>query len=116
VGLKDFQSFTADEREETSTRVQVDRVDLFDRPPLLWVRVRGSHFLWRMVRRMVGVMVAVGRREVARDDVVRMLAEKSEVPAALTAPAAGLFLERVYYEGDTLDDEAPAGPLATPRA
>ena len=24
----------------------------------------------------------------------------SDVPARLTAPAAGLFLERVYYEGD----------------
>ena len=28
---------------------------------------------------------------------------RSELPARLTAPAAGLFLERVYYEGDARD-------------
>jgi tRNA pseudouridine38-40 synthase len=114
VGLKDFQSFTADDRDETSTRVQVDRVDLFDRAPLLLIRVRGSHFLWRMVRRLVGVMVAVGRREIRVEEVARMLTDRSEAPAALTAPASGLFLERVYYPGDSIDDEEPVGPRPTP--
>lgn len=100
VGMKDFRSFTADEAEETSTRVQVDRVDLEEDDALLLVRVRGSHFLWRMVRRIVGVLVAVGRRELQVADVDHMLRTASEVPAALTAPASGLFLERVDYPGD----------------
>ncbi len=114
VGLNDFQSFTADDRDETSTRVQIDRVDLFDRAPFLLIRVRGSHFLWRMVRRLVGVMVAVGRREIRVEEVARMLTARSDVPAALTAPASGLFLERVYYPGDTIDDGEPAGLPVTP--
>jgi tRNA pseudouridine38-40 synthase len=105
VGLKDFQSFTADDRDETSTKVQVDRVDVIERDPLVLVRVRGSHFLWRMVRRLVGVLVAVGRRELRVTDVTRMLAEASDMPASLTAPASGLFLERVYYPGDSVEDE-----------
>jgi hypothetical protein len=29
-----------------------------------------------------------------------MLDERSTVPAVLTAPASGLFLEGVYYRGD----------------
>ena len=29
--------------------------------------------------------------------------ERSGAPARLTAPASGLFLERVYYEGDRRD-------------
>lgn len=114
VGLQDFQSFTADDREETSTKVQVDRIDLIERGTLLLVRVRGSHFLWRMVRRLVGVLVAVGRRELRVDDVVRMLSEKSDVPAPLTAPSSGLFLERVYYPGDVIDESEPAGPALAP--
>jgi len=100
VGLKDFRGFSADDPEEASSKVQVDRVEILEEPPLLLVRVVGSHFLWRMVRRMVGVLVAVGRRELTPSDVPRMLAEGSGESAAMAAPASGLFLERVYYPGD----------------
>jgi tRNA pseudouridine38-40 synthase len=123
VGMKDFRSFTADDPDETSTRVQIDRVEIEAREPLLLVRVQGSHFLWRMVRRLVGVLVAVGRRELRLADVEPMLTAASEIPAALTAPASGLFLERVFYPGDAMDDVGgepeipgrPGGPLAGKR-
>ena len=107
VGRKDFQSFTAETREDASTTVQVDTVEIIEAPPLLLVRIVGSHFLWRMVRRLVGVLVAVGRHELKVADVDRMLDEASDRAAPLTAPASGLFLERVYYPGDP---DAPAPP------
>jgi tRNA pseudouridine38-40 synthase len=115
VGLKDFRSFSADDREEASSKVQVDRVDILEEPPLLVVRIVGSHFLWRMVRRMVGVLVAVGRRELRSADVQRMLDESSDESAALAAPAAGLFLERVYYPGDDREGDScrPHGQIGT---
>ena len=115
VGLKDFRSFSADDREEASSKVQVDRVDILEEPPLLLVRIVGSHFLWRMVRRMVGVLVAVGRRELRPADVQRMLEESSDESAALAAPAAGLFLERVYYPGDDREGDPcrPHGQIGT---
>ncbi len=111
VGLRDFRAFTADDPAETSTKVQVDRVDLVEQGPRLLVRVVGSHFLWRMVRRIVGVLVAVGRRELRADEVPSLIASDSPIPAQLTAPSSGLFLERVYYPGDALPgpDETPAG-------
>lgn len=101
VGLKDYRAFSADAREEAESRVLVDAVDVLDAPPLILVRVVGSHFLWRMVRRMVGVLVAVGRRDLRPDDVGRILADGGSEAAASTAPASGLFLERVYYAGDS---------------
>ncbi|HPK72941.1 MAG TPA: tRNA pseudouridine(38-40) synthase TruA, partial [Vicinamibacterales bacterium] len=69
VGLRDYRAFSADDREDAESRVLVDRVEVIDAPPLVLVRVVGSHFLWRMVRRMVGVLVAVGRRDLRPDDV-----------------------------------------------
>jgi len=115
VGLKDFRGFSADDREEAPSKVQVDRVEILEEPPLLLIRVVGSHFLWRMVRRMVGVLVAVGRRELKPVDVGRMLEEASGESAALAAPASGLFLERVYYPGDDPEGDAcrPRGQSAT---
>jgi tRNA pseudouridine38-40 synthase len=96
VGMKDFRGFTDDDPDEKSTRVLVDGIELAEAGSLLLVRIQGSHFLWKMVRRVVGVLAAVGRGELKPRDAV---SETVDV-AALTAPAAGLFLEGVYYAGD----------------
>ena len=102
-GLRDFRSFTDDEAEEKSTRVQLDPIEIAEAGRLILVRVRGSHFLWRMVRRIVGVLAETGRGGLTPDQVTRFLERESDVPARLTAPASGLFLERVFYEGDRTD-------------
>ena len=96
VGMQNFEAFTADDPDEKSTKVLVDAVELEQHGALILIRVRGSHFLWKMVRRIVGVLAAVGRGELKSADA---LSDGVDV-AALTAPAAGLFLERVYYKGD----------------
>jgi tRNA pseudouridine38-40 synthase len=106
VGMQNYASFSADEPGEKSTRVLVDRLEIVEEGDLVLVRIVGSHFLWRMVRRLVGVLAAVGRGELSPAQAAGFLDERSEVPGTLTAPASGLFLEGVYYRGD----EGP-GPL-----
>jgi tRNA pseudouridine38-40 synthase len=100
-GMKDFRSFTDDSADDKSTVVAIERIEVAEDGDLVLVRVEGSHFLWKMVRRMVGVMVDVGIGGTTVDQASRFLREDSGVPAKLTAPASGLFLERVYYRGDT---------------
>jgi tRNA pseudouridine38-40 synthase len=97
TGFADFRSFTDDDPEEKSTQVLLTSLTLTAEPPLIIVRVCGSHFLWKMVRRLVGVIVEVGRGGLEPNDMPRLLASRSELPAKLTAPASGLFLERVDY-------------------
>ena len=100
VGMQNFASFSADEPGEKSTKVLVDRLEIAEDGDLVLVRIVGSHFLWRMVRRVVGVLAAVGRGDLTVADVSGFLDERSDLPATLTAPASGLFLEAVYYGGD----------------
>jgi tRNA pseudouridine38-40 synthase len=100
AGMRDFRSFTDDSADEKSTLVAIERIEIAEDGDLVLVRVEGSHFLWKMVRRMVGVMVDVGRGETTVEQAERFLREESEIPAKLTAPASGLFLERVYYRDD----------------
>ncbi len=109
VGMKDFRAFTEDEPEVKSTRVLVEAIDIVESGALVLIRVQGSHFLWKMVRRMIGVLAAVGRKELKPSEAARLLHEHDSgaTPAALAAPAAGLFLEAVLYQGDS----AP-GPIA----
>ncbi|MFH1081333.1 MAG: tRNA pseudouridine(38-40) synthase TruA [Pseudomonadota bacterium] len=101
-GLHDFVSF-ADKRfdKDASTRVQIDRVGIVPLNGLIVFTVTGSHFLWKMVRRMVGILVEVGRGKLKAGDVAGMLKTFSETPAQCTAPPSGLFLMQVRYEGDS---------------
>ena len=112
VGMRDFRAFAAaDARDEPgeaapSTLVLVDRLEIIEDGDLLLVAIQGSHFLWKMVRRMVGVLVEVGRGGLPARAVRTFLDDGSSAPARLTAPPSGLFLEKVYYQGDP-QDEAP---------
>jgi tRNA pseudouridine38-40 synthase len=102
-GMHDFRSFSDDDPDEKSTAVLIERVDVGEDGDLVLVRVAGSHFLWKMVRRMVGVLVEIGRGGLTTSHVESFLQEPSATPAKLTAPSSGLFLERVFYEGDPRD-------------
>ncbi len=105
VGRLDFEAFSDDDADEKSTLVQVDAVDIVEDGTLVLVRVTGSHFLWRMVRRMVGVLVRVGTGELGEADVSRLLRSNGDDVARLTAPAAGLFLEQVIYAGESFRED-----------
>jgi tRNA pseudouridine38-40 synthase len=131
VGLRDFQSFAASDRAvtrsdraviqdddgssgEPSTLVLVDRLDVGEAGDLVLIGIEGSHFLWKMVRHVVGVLVEIGRGELDPAAAASFLSTSSDSPARLTAPASGLFLERVYYTADARGSHLRAiTPVAT---
>jgi tRNA pseudouridine38-40 synthase len=108
-GFHDFSSF-ADKRidKHLSTEVKIDRTEVVAAGELILFRIVGSHFLWKMVRRLAGILVEAGRGALSAAEVERMLINASEIPARCTAPPSGLFLAQVLYEGDRL------GPLSLP--
>jgi tRNA pseudouridine38-40 synthase len=105
-GRHDFSSFCESPAEQRSTLVEVERAEVSAEGGLVLFRVGASHFLWKMVRRLVGALVEVGRGSLSAEEFGGLLERYSNAPAAWTAPPSGLFLERVLYEGDL----AP-GPL-----
>jgi tRNA pseudouridine38-40 synthase len=115
VGFKNFDTFAesdAGDRTDRSTHVLVDRLDIEESGDLVLAAIEGSHFLWKMVRRIVGVLAEIGRGNLEPAAAATMLVSPSGEPARLTAPASGLFLERVYYEGDARGAPiAPATPI-----
>ena len=102
VGRHDFVCFRAEDpaRPHESTIVVVENAAIETEEEIVTFRIEASHFLWRMVRRMVGVLVKVGAGEISEADLKKLLAghcdPKLDV-AAWTAPASGLFLESVSY-------------------
>lgn len=104
-GRHDFRLFAIDDPDEKSTLVEMEEVELKEEGELVLLRFVASHFLWRMVRRLAGTLVRVGLGELTVADFAglvagRALPPEKGTPAQSTAPASGLFLEKVLYAGD----------------
>jgi len=101
-GRHDFICFRAADasRPDESTVVEVEHVTIETEDELIRIRIEASHFLWRMVRRIIGVLVKVGKSELRIEDFQRLIDGHCDAKfdvAAWTAPASGLFLEEVRY-------------------
>jgi tRNA pseudouridine38-40 synthase len=103
AGRHDFAAYCDKREEPSSTLVEVTQCELRSSGDLILFRIGSSHFLWKMVRRIVGVLVESGRGNVALKDFDKLTSIEI---ARWTAPPSGLFLEYVRYPGD-----APPEPI-----
>lgn len=106
IGLKDYRWFTDPEQEQSSTKVEVMHAEVYEFGDMLLFHIVGSHFLWKQVRRMTGVLVEAGRGKLRPEDVDSFFRVQTDIPAKLTSPPSGLFLEKVYYKKDVISFEA----------
>ena len=102
AGRHDFRAFRAEDRSRPgeSTVVVVESCSVVSEDSLILIRMTASHFLWRMVRRVVGALVMVGKGELSQGEFGALLDPESSRAAQVaewTAPASGLFLEEVRY-------------------
>lgn len=106
-GKHDFISFCElDPAKKQSTIVKVNHSEVFMDGDLICFRIGASHFLWKMVRRVAGMLAEVGRGNQTVSDFERVLNFRSDAAAKHTAPPSGLYLEKVLYPGDA----PPTGP------
>jgi tRNA pseudouridine38-40 synthase len=96
-GFNDFRSFTDKKNEAESTKVSVEEILVDGNEDIIAIRIRASHFLWKMVRRIVGILAEVGRGKMTEKEILNYLQTYSNEPSKYTAPPSGLFLEKVYY-------------------
>ncbi len=100
LGMHDFSAFCEEDDQRTSTLVEVTQSELVASRDLILFRIGASHFLWKMVRRVVGVLVEVGRGKLKPRELQECFGANSFPIASWTAPPSGLFLEYVRYQAD----------------
>lgn len=118
-GRHDFRNFCESREDERSTLVSVESVELGTSGDLVLFRIGAPRFLWKMVRRIIGSLVEVGRGSLSVEQFSSLLFPERSAPlpkgftvAARTAPPSGLFLERVVYdEKEAPRDLAPVFPV-----
>lgn len=97
-GRHDFRAFTAlngPVREDTVRDLR--RLDVVARGRRIRITAESAGFLYKMVRSLAGVLVAVGEGRLAVEEVRGMLRSGQRTPAVQTAPPQGLFLVKVFY-------------------
>lgn len=97
-GRHDFRSFSAANGPRPDDTVRdLRRLELKGRGRCLRIVAEADGFLYKMVRTLVGALVAVGEARLTIAAVEQLLDGAPRTPAVQTAPPQGLFLERVYY-------------------
>ena len=110
IGEQDFSAFRGAGCQSMTPMRNVLSVDFFSRGDIIAFDICANAFLLHMVRNIVGTLIEVGRGKQNPAWLAQLLAARDRTKAAMTAPAAGLYLLDVAYP-DTFglpDREPPA--------
>ena len=98
VGTHDFRAFCSNCAEKPNTVRTVYGFDVEIDGDQVRMLVKGDGFLYNMVRIMVGTLLDVNEGKIPVDRLDAIMADKRRVQAGRTAPAHGLYLNRVFYD------------------
>ena len=97
VGTHDFSAYRASACQARSPVRTVYALDVRQCEDRVWFDVVADGFLHRMVRNIVGVLLAVGSGEAETDWVREVLESRDRTRGGVTASPEGLYLVRVGY-------------------
>lgn len=101
IGRHDFAAFGGSlrGRERPSSTIRtLFRLRCWRDGPRISIEAAANGFLPRMVRNLVGVLLQAGMGQATAVDVATILASRTRHRSAVTAPAQGLCLTRVWYD------------------
>ncbi len=96
-GIHDFSTFAAAGDQSKSRIREIYSASFHREGDLLVFRIGGNAFLWRMVRSLTGTILHVADQGGGPEEMRRRLEACDRNEAGPTAPARGLFLEKVQY-------------------
>ncbi len=97
IGTHNFDSFCAagssvDDTERTVMNACVERDG-----DMVIFKVEADGFLYNMVRIMVGTLIDISRKKIPADSIDKIILAKNRAAAGYTAPAHGLYLNKIHY-------------------
>lgn len=98
LGTHDFEAFrSTGSSVKTSVRtvslIQLEKQD----NDIIKMFIEADGFLYNMVRIIAGTLMEVGRGRISPDSIPSIIESKNRDLAGKTAPAQGLYLEKIYY-------------------
>lgn len=103
VGTHDFTSFCADCSNVSTTVRTIYSFKIEKYGDTVIMLVKGNGFLYNMIRIMVGTLLDVSEKRISPDDIPKILDMRDRLKAGRTAMAHGLYLNRVFYDEEEID-------------
>ncbi|MGA9226334.1 MAG: tRNA pseudouridine(38-40) synthase TruA [Mesobacillus sp.] len=104
LGTHDFTSFCSAKTEVEDRVRTLKEIDFFEENGQFVFRFVGDGFLYNMVRILVGTLLEIGTGRRSADSIPELLEKKDRTLAGKTAPGHGLYLWKVFYEDDSLEN------------
>lgn len=108
IGRHDFSSFRASGCGSKNPVRDIHEIDISDEDsvefmtfnfsaPIIKISIMANAFLRHMVRNIVGTLAETGNGKIPPEKIKEILEAKDRTAAGKTAPARGLFLEKIVY-------------------
>ena len=107
IGKHDFTSFRTVNCQAKSPIRTLDKISISSIGDEIIINVSAKSFLHSQVRIIVGTIYKVGDETLGPKNIKKILEGKDRNLAGSTAPAEGLYLEKVEYPNNLLDDNWP---------
>lgn len=98
VGRHDFSGFCSSKSDLDDHTRTIYRCEVNKQEHLVTFLVEGDGFLYNMVRRMVGALIRLDEGKITQEQIASALFHRTQTFAGYTAPACGLYLDKVFYE------------------
>ena len=100
TGTHDFAAVRSVGSVTKTTVRTVHWCEVVEKSPVVEMRVCADGFLYNMARAIAGTLVYVSEGKISPDAVPGLLALKDRSLTGPTAPACGLYMTRLWYEGE----------------
>lgn len=105
IGTYDFSAFCAANAQVKSKIRTIYDASVFRDGDLVKFRVQGNGFLYNMVRIMTGTLLYVNMGKISCDEIPLIIESKDRTQAGITAIPDGLYLNKVFYGGESIETE-----------
>ena len=97
VGTHNFQNFTSKEEDEENFIRRIESIDFNIQDNVLKIEFLGNGFMKYQVRKIVGVLLEVGKQKIDEKYILEFLNKSERDIVTFTAPPQGLYLKKVIY-------------------
>lgn len=94
---KDFTSFSKLHTDVQNNFCDILGFSIVEIGDEIIINIQANRFLRNMVRAIVGTLVEIGEGKIAVEDFQSIIEKKDRSAASSSAPAGGLFLEKIEY-------------------
>ena len=98
IGEHDFSSFCTAKPDRPNHVRTIYRCDVTRDGDMITVMITGNGFLYNMVRIMTGTLLRVAQGKIEPESIPEIIGRKNRQLAGPTAPACGLYLNKVFYD------------------